>query len=45
MSKNFTKVKLYYESGAWSKQKVHNVVNKWITPEEYKLITGEDYEA
>lgn len=44
MSKNFKKVKTYYDCGQWSKAKVCNVVGKWITPEEYKEITGEDYE-
>lgn len=44
MSKNYMKVKLYYDRGQWSKTKVYNVVGKWITAGEYKLITGEDYE-
>ena len=48
MSKHFEKVKKYYETGVWSKAKVYNVVtnpknNAWITEEEYKLITGEEY--
>ena len=43
-SKNFAKVKHYYDTGMWSKQKVYNVVGKWITPEEYFEITGEVYE-
>ena len=43
-SKNFEKVKHYYDTGMWSKQKVYNVVGKWITPEEYYEITGEVYE-
>ena len=42
-SKNFDKVKNYYDRGLWTKQRVYNVVNKWITPAEYKEITGEDY--
>ena len=42
-SKNFEKVKDFYERGLWSKNRVHAVVGKWITPEEYKEITGEDY--
>lgn len=45
MSKNFEKVKKYYDNGIWNKTKVKNaVVKKWITEEEYKEITGEDYE-
>lgn len=43
-SKNYEKVKNYYDKGLWNKQRVYNVVGKWITPEEYKEITGEDYE-
>lgn len=42
-SKNFEKVKDYYERGLWSKPRVHAVVGKWITADEYKEITGEDY--
>lgn len=45
MSKNYAKVKLYYDRGQWSKQKVYNVVGKWITADEYEMITGEEYEA
>lgn len=43
MSKKFEKVKSYYNKGLWNKQMVHDVVGKWITEAEYKLITGEDY--
>jgi len=39
----FNKIKEYYDKGLWSKQRVYNVVGKAITPEEYRLITGEDY--
>ena len=45
MSKKFTKVKIYYDEGLWSKRQVHDAVTKgWITAEEYALITGEPYE-
>lgn len=45
MSPKFEKVKSYYDSGLWSKTRVRNAVVKgWITPEEYLLITGEDYQ-
>lgn len=44
MSKNFEKVKSYYNNGIWSKERVYNAVGKWITKKEYKDITGEDYE-
>lgn len=42
-SKNYSKVKNYYDKGLWDKTKVHNVVGKWITAEEYEEITGEVY--
>lgn len=42
-SKNFEKVKNYYDKGLWSKERVHAVVGKWITAAEYKEITGEPY--
>lgn len=47
MSKNFEKIKKYYDSGLWSKTRVRNMVTIKVNPitkEEYKLITGEDYE-
>lgn len=45
MSKNFEKIKKYFEKGLWTIKMVHNVVGKesGITAQEYKLITGEDY--
>ena len=43
MSKNFEKVKNYYNKGLWSKARVHEAVGKWITAEEYEIITGEPY--
>lgn len=44
-SKNFEKIKGYYQSGLWTKEQVYNVVGKknGITPEEYEEITGEPY--
>ena len=42
-SKNFEKVKKFYKMGIWSEKMVWNAAGKWITPEEYKEITGEDY--
>lgn len=44
MSKNYNKVKSYYVRGAWNRKMVRNAVGKWITPVEYKEITGETYE-
>lgn len=46
MSKKFNVVKKYYEQGLWSKKRVRDAVLKdWITAEENKEITGEDYEV
>lgn len=44
MSAKYKQVKLYYDRGLWDIDKVRNAVVKgWITSEEFKLITGEDY--
>lgn len=43
-SKNFYKVKDYYDKGLWKESRVREAVVKgWITEEEYKEIVGEDY--
>ena len=42
-SKNFKKVKKYYDQHLWTKEMVYNVVGKWITPAEYEEIIGEPY--
>lgn len=40
----FDKIKMYYDSGLWSKDRVKNMVVKGIiTAEEYKEIVKEDY--
>lgn len=44
-SKNYTKVATYFMTGIWSQKMVANAVKKnWITPDEYKEITGETYQ-
>lgn len=48
-SKNFEKVKKFFDNGLWSRQRVYNAVSNpasshWITAEEYQEITGEAYE-
>lgn len=41
----YQKIKRWYEYGMWTKEMVKNAVVKGkITAEEYKEITGEDYE-
>lgn len=40
----FEKIKEYFERGFWDIARVRNAVIKgWITPEEFKIITGEEY--
>mgnify|MGYP002524246617 CR=1 FL=1 len=44
-SKNFEKVKYYYETRRWDEYRVSEAVKKgWITAEEYEEITGQPYE-
>lgn len=45
MSKNFEKVKRYYDRKLWDIEKVTSAVGKWITETEYQEITGEIYKA
>lgn len=40
MSKNYGKVKGFYDAGLWSIGMVRNAVGKWITEIEYETITG-----
>lgn len=43
-SKNYEKVKEYYDGGYWNEARVKNAVIKgWITADEYAEITGEVY--
>lgn len=39
-SKNFEKVKQYYNKKLWNLHKVNSAVGKWITADEYEEITG-----
>lgn len=43
MSKNYGKVKGYYDTRRWNEKMVRNAVGRWITAEEFKEITGQDY--
>lgn len=44
MSKNYNRIKGFYDKGLWTKKKVADAVVKGlITAEEYELITGEPY--
>lgn len=42
-SKNFEKVKKYYDMKLWNLVKVQSAVGKWITEQEYEEITGMRY--
>ena len=45
MSKMYEKIKEYYNTGLWSKERVTNMVVKGIiTEEEYASIVGQEYE-
>ena len=45
-SKNFEKIKAYYDAQLWTKEQVYNVVGKknGISSAEYEEITNEPYE-
>ena len=43
-SKNYKKVKDYYDEKLWAERRVRLAVGRWITAEEYTEITGKDYE-
>lgn len=45
-SKNFIKVKRFYDMKLWNEDRVRNAVtapNPWITESEFKEITGKDF--
>lgn len=45
-SKNFAKVKRFYDMKLWSEERVRNAVTAtpaWITEAEFKEITGKDF--
>ena len=44
MSKNYEKVKEFYNANLWSEEMVWNAVGRWITDKEYLGITGKEYE-
>ena len=42
-SKDFDKIKRWYDNGLWKVKHVRAAVGKKITVDEFKEITGEDY--
>ncbi len=46
VSVNFEKIRQYHQDWkTWDKKQVSDAVGRWITAEEYKEITGEEYVA
>ena len=44
MSKNYSKVKKYYDNGNWSIDRLRMaVIKSWITTDEFYDITGKEY--
>ena len=44
-SKNYEKVKRWHDMKMWNETRVRSaVVMEWITQDEFKEITGKDYE-
>jgi len=43
MSKNFKKVKDFYDVNLWDFYMVWNAVERWITAEDFLDITGNKY--
>lgn len=45
MSKNYEKIKQYYDTGLWNETRLRNVVGKptGITEEEYEMITEKEF--
>jgi hypothetical protein len=43
VNEKFEIVKGYYDSGLWDLSRVRNAVGRWITEEEYGLITGQEH--
>lgn len=40
----FDKVKKYYDNGYWTLEMVRNaVIKNWITEQQFKTITGQEY--
>lgn len=44
MSKNYEKVKGFYDASLWTLGMTRNAVDRWITAAEYLEITGKEYE-
>ncbi len=45
MSK-YDKVKAYFDAGLWNLSRVrHAVLKGWISPKQYRIITGENYDV
>ena len=46
MSKNYERIKNFYDRGLWTKEQVHQAVSKGLITEiEYREIVGENNET
>lgn len=45
MSKNYEKVKRFYDADLWPENWLRNAVDRWITADEFQEITGKEYET
>ncbi len=43
MSDRFELVKKYFGKGLWDEARVRNAVGRWITAEEFYMITGKEF--
>ena len=44
MNDKFNLLKEYYNDGLWNIKRMRNaVIKEWISEEEFKIITGENY--
>lgn len=44
MSERYELVKKYCELGYWTEKMVWNAVGRWINADEFRKITGKEYE-
>lgn len=45
MSERYEELMKYYDLGLWDETRIKKaVIRGWLTPEEYKKITGKEYE-
>lgn len=45
MSKNFDKVKSFYNANLWSEKMVWNTIDRWISVDEFQEFTEENIKS